>query len=382
MSRNFAWAAGLAALAVVLFAPTSPAAAASAAYTPRLLVTPVAPVPGRAAASPDAGGGVTVDLRTPADDDATARAVLHVPLGYRLGKPTPGMLIGRATGSAVTAGGVAAALNGTVIGGTADDASAACASAGTTVWLLQLTRPGVLIHIPLVVVAPPPSAATFASATITVCFPAASSVEAGGLRIVTATFTLGTGSITAPRAAGTYRWRALFTPFAQGSPAESPSGTVEAQSLVRIPARVTLSARLVVQRTPLEVKVTRTVKGKVATAVERRVLVTRFADLRGQALEFDDPLPDSPVSILGGISAGELRQLTQATPDATGGYAVRIQIDTTAKTVVFRARHVGESRDLGAAACTASFGSGVPCVGTTAPALKLESPLVSLATGR
>ena len=39
-------------------------------------------------------------------------------------------------------------------------------------------------------------------------------------------------------------------------------------------------------------------------------------------------------------------------------------------------------RDLGAGSCTPSFGTAVPCVSATTPALTLASAPVALATGR
>ena len=77
MSRKNVLAVLLAVAATLLFVPASPAAAA---YAPRLLVTP----------SDAPGGAITVDLRAPVAERATARTVVYVPLGYRSGAPAPG----------------------------------------------------------------------------------------------------------------------------------------------------------------------------------------------------------------------------------------------------------------------------------------------------
>lgn len=379
MSSRFRRTVLVAALALGALLPARPAAAA---YAPRLLVTPMDAATAAQASSttPAAtGGGVVVDLRAPATDDPTSRFSLHAPLGYRMLRPTVGQPVGTASGLAVDGTGAIVVLRGTVVGGAADAAAAACAPAGTAVLLLQLARPGALLRIPIVVAAPGAAVATIAAATLTGCIPSAESADAGGLRLVAATFGLGSTALRGPTVAGTYRWRALFTPLAA---AETAAASVEAQSLVRSPARVTAAAKLVVQRTPVDVKVTRTIGGKPVTAVERHVLVTRFADFSGLALEGDAGLADAEVAVTGGTAAAALRSLTQAAPAADGSWAVRIRIDTAAPAVFLQAKVAVALRDLGAEACTPSFGATVACVGATAPALKLESPVVRLATGR
>lgn len=368
-------------LASVVAGALAPAGTAAAAYAPKLSVTPIDAAPA-AGGTPASGAAVSIDLRAGAADDATARFVVYLPLGYRTGRPAPGEQAGTASGTAVTASGQAVSLGGNVVGATADDAAAACAPAGSAVWLLQLARAGTLIRVPLVVADAPPGAATIASATLTGCLPAASSTEAGGLRILSATFTLGANALTQPKAAGTYRWRAQLTPFAAGSPGENAAGTVEAQAIVPLHASLTAAARLVVQRTPVDVKVTRTIGGKAVTAVERKVRVTRLADVRGTAPAGADPGSDVRVTVLGGTTASALRRLVQLSPAADGAWATRIQIDSAASTVYFQAKLVLPARDLGAGACTPSFGASVPCVSATEPALRLASPVVALTTGR
>lgn len=370
-------------LASVIAGALVPAGPAAAAYLPKLAVDPVdaTPAAGSAAGS---GAAVSIDVRATAADDATARFVLYLPHGYRTGRPAPGVQVGTASGTALTATGQTVSLGGNVVGATADDASATCApaSAGGAVWLLQLARSGTLIHVPLVVAEAPSAAATIAAATVTGCLPAASSAEAGGLRILSATFVLRTAAVAQPKAAGTYRWRAQLTPYAAGTPAENAAGAVEAQAIVRQPTSLAASARLVVKRTPVDVKVTRTIGGKTVTAVERKVLVTRFADVSGKTLGAGEPGDETQVTVLGGTSSTALRRLVQVVPAAGGSFATRIQIDTAAKAVFFQAKLTQPARDLGPAACTPSFGAAVPCVSATEPALKLASPVVRLATGR
>lgn len=367
-----AWVALLFGVAVLLPLPNSSAAAA---YAPKLVVTPASPGFGTA--------GVTVALRGTGSEDATARSVVYLPLGYRTGRPAAGVLIGKASLTAVTPAGGLTTLSGTVTAAAvADFAGSACAAGFDAVWLLEVLRNRTLIRIPLLVA---PAAATFAAATITACWPAPGAAEAGGLRPSSLTFALGSSALMAPTTAGTYRWRAQLTPFTAGGgggAGENVAGTVEAQSLVVIPALLRLSAKLTIRRTPVEVKVTRTVNNRPVTVVEHRVLVTRYASLAGTVTKAEAGLESATVNVLGASSPTKLRRLTQVTPDARGAFATLIQINTTAKTAYFRAELELGMRDRGAAECVASFGASVPCVSSSSGALTLTSPLVWLATGR
>ena len=261
--------------------------------------------------------------------------------------------------------------------------ASAPASASGTVWLLEVSRNRALVRIPLLVAPAPQAAATFAAATITACWPAPGAAELRGLLPSSLTLTLGSVALTAPTAAGTYRWRAQLTPYGGGADrVENVAGTVEVQSLVLIPAALRISATLTMRRTPVDVKVTRAVNGRPVTVVEHRVLVTRYASLTGTATEADSGIEGTPVDVLGASSPTRLRGLTQVTADARGAFATLIQINTTAKTVYFRAQLELGVRDRGAAGCVASFGASVPCSSASSGALTLTSPLVRLATGR
>ena len=357
-----------------------PSSSAAAAYAPKLAVTP---------ASPDFGtADVTVALRGTGSEDATARSVVYLPLGYSTGHPAAGTLIGEASLTAVTPAGGLTTLSGTVTAAAAADfAGSACTAGFDAVWLLEVLRNRTLIRIPLLVAPAPEAAATFAAATITACWPAPGTAAAGGLQPTSLTFTLGSAALMAPTTAGTYRWRAQLTPFTAGGGAgagagENVAGTVEAQSLALGPTLLRLSAKLTIRRTPVDVKVTRTVNNRPVTVVEHRVLVTRYASLAGTATEAAAGLAGATVDVLGASSPTKLRGLTQVTADARGAFATLIQINTTAKLAYFRAKLKLALRDRGAAGCVASFGASVPCVSLSSGALALTSPLVQLATGR
>ena len=353
------------AAALVLLVPASPAAAA---FAPKLVVTPAT-----------APRGTAVELHATADNDLIARTALYVPLGWKTGAPAPGQLIGSAAGTALAADGTTVLLAGRVTGATADATSGACVPGGSTVWLLQVSAGATQLSIPLVVGSVSGDATGFATATITACWPAP-----GSLRLTGLAFELGSNALAPPPAPGASRWRALITPFAPGSATESTAASVEAQSTLQLPTTLTLAARLAVRRTPTTVKVTRTIGSKTVTASERRVIVTRFADLSGQLLGRDPAAATAGpvIELLGGTKPTPLTSLARATPATGGSYTLRIQLDTAAKTVTFAARAALPLRDLGAGSCTPSFGTAVPCVSATTPALTLASALVALATGR
>lgn len=352
-----------------------PSSAAAAAYAPQLVVTPASPSSGTA--------DITIALVGTAGEEATARSIFYLPLGYHARRPAAGVQIGTARLNAVTPAGGLTTLTGTIIAvAAADYTGSACASGFDAVWLLEVLRNRTTIRIPLLVAPAPTAAATFAAATVTACWPAPGAAEAGGLRPSSLSFVLDSSAVTAPTAAGTYRWRVQLTPYtAAGGGGENTAGTVEAQSLVLIPPALRLSAKLTIRRTPVEVKVTRTVNGRPVTVVEQRVLVTRFASLTGSATEAEAGLQDAAVDVLGASSPAKLRQLTQVTADARGDFATLVQINTTVKYVTFQAQLELGVRNRGAAACIASFGA-TPCVSASSGALTLASRPVQLATGR
>src|SRR3989442_1536740 len=63
-----------------------------------------------------------------------------------------------------------------------------------------------------------------------------------GVKIINAKLMLNAGIITAPAAAGSYLFRALITPWNTAAPAPDAAHTVEAQSIVNIPAALSLKA--------------------------------------------------------------------------------------------------------------------------------------------
>lgn len=370
MSRIVALAGALAGISFVVFAPAAPAAAA---YAPRLTVVP---------ASGGAGSAeTTITVAAGQADAATARIVLVVPAGYRVGTAALGEIVGTASGTAVAANGAVVTLGGRVIGAAPGDTGGSCSS-GSARWILQLARGTTLLRIPLVVGDAPAAAAGAAAASVTACWPAAAAPESGGLRLLSATFTLSPTSLAGPDAAGAYLWRAQVIPFTAGAATENAAGAVESQAVVAVPGAVVVTAKLALTRSPVAVKVTRTVNGKAITVTERRTLVTRFADISGTVGGAGSATAGTAVDILGGTGSGSLQPLAQAKAGADGSFSARIELDTAAKTVTFQARVAATARDLGAAGCTASLAAAVPCAGATASSRPVASAAVRLATGR
>src|SRR5438105_5017588 len=62
-----------------------------------------------------------------------------------------------------------------------------------------------------------------------------------GAKLLTAVFT--SNAFTNPPATGDYRWRALWTPYTPRTGSPNAAGSVETQSLVRIPTQLTVTAK-------------------------------------------------------------------------------------------------------------------------------------------
>ena len=225
------------------------AGAAAAQYTPRLTVTSTSQ-------AVSGGGSLTLRVEQEIEDEATARITFYVPQGYLLTLPAAGAQVGTVSGEAnirAVDPQSRAPVNGVIRAdnpATYAAAAARCAGPGTpvdAVWVLALTSPtGAPIAIPMYVtrVTAAPEAA-FASAKMTVCLasPDDPTSQLPGAKLVTATLTL-TGVLTNPAARGPYPWRAIFTPYVRGTTTANLAGTVEARSIVRLPARLNLSVRI------------------------------------------------------------------------------------------------------------------------------------------
>jgi hypothetical protein len=155
---------------------------------------------------------------------------------------------------------------------------------------------------------------------------------------------------TVPKAAGTYRWRSLWTPYSPGTENQNTGTRVEAQSVVHVPTGVlTLSAK------------------PVSTAHGLRI------KLSGQLVVGTEPASGIRVGLSHGRSNSRLVSIGSAKTNSTGNY---LKLSALGKSQWFQAGATVLDQDLGPGSCTASFGSTVPCVNATVGALHLLSAVV------
>jgi hypothetical protein len=272
-----------AALATLAFAGS-----AFATYAPKL----VASSTGGAAL----GGATRVGVVVGASDDPTAKTTIYVPTGYTVATPAPGTDLGKVTATAAAAdlGGAVLPLTGeldAIAPNTTTQAAAqSCGVTPTQTWDLHLSAAGQALDIPLFVVAPlaPETALGFVDKLV-VCLPPPD-VPVGtpgrsvfGAKLLSATFTA--SAITQPTAAGDYRWTSLFTPYTPNTGKPNAAGSVEVQSLRRLPAKLalTVTRRRVVTHKTVKVKGKRVKRAVVSTAVSFKSSVTENGKPAGSA---------------------------------------------------------------------------------------------------
>lgn len=345
------------------------AQAAFAAYAPKLVVTTASQALG-------AAGGVKIRFQAPATDDPTARAVIYVPRDFQVNLTAgPGTRLGTVTATAAAAdlGGAVLPLTGTVdVANPAEFAVQATQCTGTTThgayWVLVLTAAGQTLRVPIFVdaIAAPNPLSAIASAQLVICLPPPD-VPAGtpgraafGAKVLTAEFTV--SSITNPAVAGDHRWRVVATPYRPGVGTANPAGTVEAQSIVRLPLALTLRAR-VSSNTP-----TATTFSVTGTFGPRPT--------SGWAVAGHAPT----IELLRGATATALRRFAAPTPDQTGKFSavVAVRRGKTATRLFLAARATNAEEELGAAGCVATFVPplspvAIPCISATIGAIALRS---------
>ena len=213
-------------------------------------------------------GPVTITLRQARADAPTAQLVVYVPRGYvsLFGQPS-GTQLGAATAQTVsrTAPNAVVPAAGVIrVENPANYAveAAKCVKEGdkvAAVWLLALTVSGKELNVPIfaTTIASGPEAA-FASAKLTMCLRSPEIAdEAGGepngLKLFETRMTL-RGVFVNPATTGEFRWTSLWTPYAVGGAAPDVLETVETQSIVRLPTRLSLSARHMKKRARIELR--------------------------------------------------------------------------------------------------------------------------------
>lgn len=296
------------------------------------------------------GAPFRINFRAAIEDDATFRVQIYVPQGYVTSLvPQAGQNIGTAA-AVINATAIAAEaqvpVTGNIVGDTyAPDRypqGAACTGSPQIagVWLLQLTAAGQTLTVPMYVetITAGPLADRF-SGRLTACLPSPYP-EAGparaqlGAKLLSASLSI-RNVFTNPTAGGAYRWSALMTPWTPNSGVPNPTGTVEVQSIDRLPAQVVLTAA------PNHRRNTVTFRGRVS---ENRVAVAGAA-----------------VQILRGV-----RVIRTVRTNARGNFATTVRLRPGRYT--FRARAIVAVRNVDD--CVQQF-APVPCIRATASGYRL-----------
>jgi hypothetical protein len=334
-------------LALVTAGALATAGSAWASYAPKLTI-------GGGAATQ--GGSVTVTVATAAADDPTARVQIFIPRNWEV---TTGQTIGTRLG-AVAGTASAADLAGAVLRLQGDLLVTApnpllqsqCGVNAVATWSMHLSGAGQTIDIPMFLATTQGSEVTIGPYKLVVCLPPPD-VPTGtpgravfGAKLLSATLT--TSAISSPGTPGEFRWTSLWTPYTPAKGTPNLAGSVETQSLVRVPT----VAQVSVERT----RVVRTVKAKGKKPAHRQV-TTKVA-FRAKVSENGRPLAGAKVTArAGGKVVG--------TGTTNAGGMVSGSFTITKGTVTLAVTATAPTRDLGAADCVATSFFGVPCADAT-----------------
>jgi hypothetical protein len=300
----------------------------------------------------DQASGPTLSLATNAADDPVARLTIYVPPTYTLASPaSPSSTIGNVTATALVAdaGNASQTLKGSIVGTPPANTTAAC-DPGTHVatWSMNLTVPGVAtaLTVPMYVDQATAAETSYASYKVVVCLPPPD-VPAGtagrsplGAKLISATFDLdnftGGGN-------GENVWRTLWVPYAKGTGQPNAAGSVEAQSIVRVPTVVTLLARKA--------------KGVVT--------------LTGAVKETGNGIGGVAVTIGSGPRSTQLKKAKVVKTASNGTFTARV---AAKKSAWYGATAQVPRRSLAPSFCKATF--GVPCVAATVGASRVVGKAV------
>src|SRR5438132_4200350 len=211
--------------------------------------------------------------------------------------------------------------DGTVL--TADPSSAPLMASATqctgsaahaAVWLLHVMVSGQTIDVPVYLDPTSGAEAALGVAKLQLCLSdpyenAGAARAPFGVKLLNAKLTLNSGIINAPAAAGSYLFRTIITPWNTATPAPDAVHTIEAQSIVSIPASLSLKAT---------VKTIRQKKGK-KTTVKNSVL------LSGKLLENLQGVAGAKVDIFAG---GKKRG--SRTTSSSGSYSMSLGLPNKA----------------------------------------------------
>ena len=336
-------------LALVAAGALATAGSAWASYAPKLTI-------GGGAATQN--GSVTVSVSTAAADDPTARLSIFIPRNWQV---TTGQAIGTklgtvvGTASAVDLAGATLQLQGDLdVTGPMPAVQSQCGVNAVATWVMHLSAAGQTIDIPMFVATTQGSEVTIGPYKLVVCLPPPD-VPNGtpgravfGAKLLSAT--LSTSAILSPGTPGEFRWTSLWTPYTPGKGTPNLAGSVETQSLVRVPTLAQIS----VKRTRVVRTVTVKVKGKKVT---RRKVSTRVT-YQTKVSESGQPLAGAKVTARAGGKA-----VGTGTTNAAGIVSGTFTLTKGSATLSVTA--TAPTRDLGSADCTPTSFFGVACVDAT-----------------
>jgi hypothetical protein len=352
-------------LAVVACAGISSLAAlalsapAGAAVSPKLAITPT----NSGGANLIVSGGVT----NPAED-AFQKIQIYVPTGFGLNAPVGGTTVGTASGhllvkdvDATQEQSFSAKI--TAISPTDPAVAYENASCDNTThaaaWSMQLTANDTSpVNIPIFVDRTTGSETAFGSLKLVMCLRSPDLPASDPNRSQTGTkldnFLLTLSGFTIPTKAGDYRWRSLWTPYAPGTGNVNAAGTVEAQSIVRVPPGVlSLAAKRVQQ----------TINGHVRSIVR----------LTGKLVVAGEPASGVRLGFSHGANKAKLTAFGTVKSGATGSFLITSRLT---KATYFQGGVTIPRQELGPGGCTPSFGAGVSCLNASIGGFRLLSRMV------
>ena len=297
------------------------AGSALAAYTPKFTVSHV-PVNG----SPT----TTITIEQTQAEDATAKVTFYAPQGYsgvltQAAGTKLGTVAAHVQATAISQDAILP-INGDVLVASSADAAVAAASTactGTTThsafWVLALEASGQKLTVPVFIDATTGGEATFAQFKLQVCLPPPVAA-AFGAKLLDAALAV-SNVFTAPSSPGDYVWPAYFTPYSSAAGPANLVGTVQSRAVVRLPARITLKAKV-------------TSKKK------------RTASFTGSVTENSAGVAGAHVQLLAGTKVR-----SGAITKANGSYAIPLKKTGKKGTTTFRARVTVPARSITAAGC-------------------------------
>jgi len=348
--------AGVTALAVLTLA-----APAGAAISPKFTVTPVT------------SGGANLIISAGSSnpsEDAFAKVQIFMPTGYALKSPVGGATVGTVSAHATakdidptqetnwSGKIVAIGLTDPAIAYENQNCDNTTHSAAWSVQLLGSSSGQV--SFPIFIDKTSGSEAAFGPYKLTMCLRSPDLTQAdpnrSSLGFKLNNFVLTLSGFTHPKKAADYRWRALWTPYTPGSATVNTAGSVETQSIVRVPPG---ALALVAKRSTT----------KVGNQI--RKIVT----LSGSVLVAGEPAGGYKVGFSHGTAKTKLSRFGSATTKNDGTFVFTSRVT---KPTWFQAGVTVPKQELGSAGCTPSFGTGVSCLNASISGARVLSQFIKV----